>query len=275
MEIMRCARVILQRRALPHSSSASIGGASPVNPPLQLARRGSSGVRPAPLACPTLPRTVRPPRPATPVTPRAVNVVHPRPSTPANPRAATTAHPRPTTSTRPVTPLESVNPSRPTYIPGHGLGQWFANIPPASLACRKAYQAVCRARTGNDRAARDIPSSSRRTARLSSDDSDSNNQPLSQRPRRRAPPSMPNLGPSVIPSPSSPVPPPTSQQHQSTETSAKKKAHSVFSPVFELLFSHPHRLPTRAGGINFSSLAFLTRWSGPCDGNSHFLHLPN
>ncbi|XP_042380265.1 proline-rich receptor-like protein kinase PERK8 [Zingiber officinale] len=57
----------------------------------------------------------------------------------------------------------------------------------------------------NDCADRDAPSSSRRRVRLPSDDSDSDYRPLAQRLRRRAPHPVPDLGPSVIPSPSPPV----------------------------------------------------------------------
>ncbi|XP_042425960.1 vegetative cell wall protein gp1-like [Zingiber officinale] len=57
----------------------------------------------------------------------------------------------------------------------------------------------------NDRWNYDASSPSRRRVRLPSEESDSDDQPLTQRLRRRAPPSMPDSGPSAIPSPSPPV----------------------------------------------------------------------
>ncbi|XP_042401076.1 formin-1-like [Zingiber officinale] len=190
MEIMRRGRVILQRRALPHSSSTSISGAFPTNPPPRPTRRGSSGVRPAPLACPTRPRTARPPRPATPVRPRAA-----RPITP--------------------TPLQSVNPPSTTYIPGRGRGRRSGNVSYASPAFREASQAARRTLSTNGRLSQDAPSPSRRRARSPSDDSDSDDQPLAQRRRRRNSRPVSKSSPSSAPSPSplvavtSPPPPVT------------------------------------------------------------------
>ncbi|XP_042414925.1 protein transport protein sec31-like [Zingiber officinale] len=211
MEIMRHGRVILQRRALPHSSSTSIGGAAPANPPPRPARRGSSGVRPAPLARPTRPRTARPPRSASPARLRAAHP--PRPATPVRPRAPRTA--RPTTPT----PLQSVSPARATYIPGLGLGERrlglggrSGNVSFASPIFREASQAARQAHSTNDRLNHDAPSPSRRRARSPSDDFDSDGQPLAQRRQCRAPRPMSDSGPSSIPSPppaavASPPPP--------------------------------------------------------------------
>ncbi|XP_042460566.1 max-binding protein MNT-like [Zingiber officinale] len=57
----------------------------------------------------------------------------------------------------------------------------------------------------NDRVDQDAPSSSRRRVQLPSEDSDSDDQPLAQRLRHRAPHPRQDSGPSAIPSPSSPV----------------------------------------------------------------------
>ncbi|XP_042400965.1 formin-like [Zingiber officinale] len=57
----------------------------------------------------------------------------------------------------------------------------------------------------NDRLNRDASSPSRRRVRLPSEESDSDDLPLTQRLRHRAPPSMPDSGPSDILSPSPPV----------------------------------------------------------------------
>ncbi|XP_042386523.1 vegetative cell wall protein gp1-like [Zingiber officinale] len=183
MEIMRRGRVILQRRSLPHSSSTSVGGTSSADSRPRPPRRGSSTVRPASIARPTRPRTTRPPRPVAPISPRAPPTA--RPFTP--------------------TPLQSINPPQPTYIPGRGLGRRFANVPQDSPAFREASQAARRARSTNDRLDREAPSPSRRRARLPSEDSDSDDQPLAQRLRRQAPHPVLNSGPSSIPSPSPPM----------------------------------------------------------------------
>ncbi|XP_042420595.1 proline-rich receptor-like protein kinase PERK8 [Zingiber officinale] len=86
-----------------------------------------------------------------------------------------------------------------------GLGRRSGNVPYANPAFREASQAARQARAANDRLSQDAPSASRRRARLHSDDSDSDDQPLSQRLRRRAPHPVLDSGPSAIPSPSPPV----------------------------------------------------------------------
>ncbi|XP_042423638.1 vegetative cell wall protein gp1-like [Zingiber officinale] len=205
MEIMRRGRVILERRALPHSSSTLIGGASSTNPPLRLVRRGSPAARPSLLAPPTRSRTARAPRSTIPASPRAARP--PRPATPVRPRAP--ARPRAPRTARPTppTPLPSVSPPRAPYIPGQGLGERHTglggrtgNVSLASPAFIEASQAARRARATNERVSQNAPTSSRRRARSSSDDSDSDDQPLSQRRRRRAPRPMSDSGPSSIPS---------------------------------------------------------------------------
>ncbi|XP_042386778.1 protein transport protein sec31-like [Zingiber officinale] len=211
MEIMRRGRVILQRRALPHSSSTSIGKASRAHPPPRPTRQGSSGIRPASLAHPTRPRMSRLPRPTAPTRPRAARP--PRPATPARPRAA--RPPRPTAST----PLQPVSSPRATYIPDLGLGErrmgfggGTGNVSFVGPASREASQAVRRARVTNERLSQDAPSPSRHRARSPSDDSDSDDQPLAQRRRRQAPRPVSDSGPSSVPSPppnaaASPPPP--------------------------------------------------------------------
>ncbi|XP_042415328.1 uncharacterized protein LOC122004518 [Zingiber officinale] len=206
MEIMRRGRVFLQRRALPHSSSTSIGGAFSANPPPRLARRGSPAARPTLLAHPTRPRTTRPPRPATPARLRAARP--PRPATPTRPEAPTRPRAPRTAQPTPPTPLLSVSPPRATYILGRGLGERLmglggrtGNVPLASPSFREASQAACRARATNEHLSQNAPTPSRRRARSSSDDSNSDDQPLSQRRRRQAPRPMPDSGPSSIPSP--------------------------------------------------------------------------
>ncbi|XP_042437209.1 putative uncharacterized protein DDB_G0290521 [Zingiber officinale] len=82
-----------------------------------------------------------------------------------------------------------------------GLGGGTGNVPFASSASRDAYQAAHRACAANDRLSRNVSSPSRRRARSPSEDSDSDDQSLSQRRRRRAPRTMPDSGPSSIPSP--------------------------------------------------------------------------
>ncbi|XP_042465863.1 extensin-like [Zingiber officinale] len=243
MELMRRGRVILQRRLLPYSSSTSVGVASPANPRPRLPRRAASTVRLASFTRPVHPRTARPSRPVTPV----------------HPRAPPTA--RPLT----LTPLQSINPPRTTYIPGCGLGQRSVNVPYASPAFREASQAARQACSVNDCLSRDAPSSSRCRVRLPSDNSDSDDQPLAQRLRHRAPDPIPDSGPSTIPpppptatttSPSPPIatptlvlsqtevppapsavsfePPPaqpsTSQQHQSSEAGPSHRPSPATSP---------------------------------------------
>ncbi|XP_042409949.1 nascent polypeptide-associated complex subunit alpha, muscle-specific form-like [Zingiber officinale] len=203
MEIMRCGRVILERRSLPYSSSTSVGMASPANPRPRLPRRAASTVRPASFARTTRPQTARPSRSITPVRPRA-----PPTAPPFTP-----------------TPLQSIDPSRPTYIPGRGLGRRLANVTYASPAFREASQAARRAHSMNDCVDRDAPSASRRKARLPSEDSDSDDQPLAQRLRCRTPHPVPDSSPSAIPSSSplvataSPPSPPiaTPPPHRSTK----------------------------------------------------------
>ncbi|XP_042426154.1 vegetative cell wall protein gp1-like [Zingiber officinale] len=216
MEIMRRGRVILERRALPHSSSTSIDGASLTNPPLRPAQRGSSAARPSLLAPPTHSRTARAPRSTTPARPWAARP--PRPATPVRPQAP--ARPRAPCMVRPTppTPLPSVTPLRAPYILGQslggrpmGLGRRTGNVSLASPAFRDASQAARRARAINERLSQNTPTPSRHRARSSSDDSDSDDQPLSQRRRRRAPHPMSDPVPSSIPSPlnaaASPTPP--------------------------------------------------------------------
>ncbi|XP_042401087.1 probable serine/threonine-protein kinase samkC [Zingiber officinale] len=82
-----------------------------------------------------------------------------------------------------------------------GLGGGTGNVPFASPASREAYQAARQAHAANDRLSQNVSSPSRRSARSPSDDSDSDNQPLSQRRRRRNPRPVFNSGPSSIPSP--------------------------------------------------------------------------
>ncbi|XP_042409898.1 protein PRRC2A-like [Zingiber officinale] len=143
-------------------------------------RRGPSTVRPASFARPTHPRTAPPSRTAAPVRPRAPPIA--RPFTPM--------------------PHQSIDLARPTFSPGRGHGRRSANVTYASPAFREASQAARQARSMNDRLGRDTPSSSRRRVRLPSENSDSDDQPLAQRLRHRAPHPRQDLGPSTIPSPS-------------------------------------------------------------------------
>ncbi|XP_042465973.1 predicted GPI-anchored protein 58 [Zingiber officinale] len=232
MEIMRRGRVILQRRALPHGSSTSIGGASRAHPPPRPARRGSSVVLPAPLACPTRLRTARPPRPAAPARPRATRP--PRPAAPACPRVA--RPPKPTA----LTLLHTVSSPRATYIPGRGLGERLmglgggtGNISFASPAFREASQAARRARAINERLSQDTPSPSRRRARSPSDD-----QPLAQRCRRRAPRPVSDSGPSSTPSPPPNVaashPPPIPSPVNNPPISSDTQVEPQLAPPFTL-----------------------------------------
>ncbi|XP_042432655.1 protein transport protein sec31-like [Zingiber officinale] len=184
MEIMRRGRVILERRALPFSSSTPTGGASSANPPPKHVRRRPA-VQPALLARPTRPRTTRVPQSAA----------------RARPRAPRTARPIATTS-----PLE--NPPRSSYIPGlglsarlMGLGGRTGNVSFADPDFREASQAARRAHATNERMSYSVPSPSRRRTRPPSDDSDSDDQPLSQRRRRQAPRPTSDSGPSSVPSP--------------------------------------------------------------------------
>ncbi|XP_042396476.1 wiskott-Aldrich syndrome protein homolog 1-like [Zingiber officinale] len=179
MEIMRRGRVILEMRSLPYSTSTHVGVASPTNPRPRLPRRASSTVRPTSSARPTRPRTAPTSRPVALVRPWAPPIA--RPFTP--------------------TPLQSINPSRPTSSPGRGRGRRSANVPYASPAFREASQAAHQARSVNDRLDRDAPSSSRRRIRLPSEDSDSDDQPLAQRLRRRAPDPLRDVGPFDVPPP--------------------------------------------------------------------------
>ncbi|XP_042460236.1 vegetative cell wall protein gp1-like [Zingiber officinale] len=242
MEIMRRGRVILERRSLPYSTSTHVGVASPANLRPRLPRRASSTVRST--------SSTRLARPKTSPTSRPAALVHPQaPST-----------------TRPFTPtpLQSINPSRPTSIPGRDRGRRSANIPYATPAFREASQAARRARSVNDRLNRDAPSSSRRRVRIPSEDSDSDDQPLAQRLRHRTPNPSQDSGPSVVPPPwppvatttppiatTTPIPsqadatpappevptepplaqPSTSQQHQSTEAGPSHRPSSTTSPL--------------------------------------------
>ncbi|XP_042472149.1 WAS/WASL-interacting protein family member 2-like [Zingiber officinale] len=214
MEIMRRGRVVLQRRTFPHSSSTSIGGASLANPPPRLARRGSSGARPAPLACATRLRTARPPRPVGPVRSRATPTVHPRPTA--------------TSQSAPSVPLQSMDPPPPIYIPGRGLGRRFANVPQASPAFREASQVARQTRFANDRLGQDAPSSTRRRARSSSDDSDSDDQPLARRRRHRAPRPVSGSDPSSVPSP--PVAAASSPRHTATPPPIPSWVNDLHTP---------------------------------------------
>ncbi|XP_042460427.1 cell surface glycoprotein 1-like [Zingiber officinale] len=107
----------------------------------------------------------------------------------------------------------------------------------------------------NDRSGQDAPSSSRRGVQLLSEDSDSDDQPLAQRLRRRAPDPSQDSGPSAVPPPppvitptpvssqadGSPAPPEvqvephlaqpsTSQQQQSTEVGPSHRPSPATSP---------------------------------------------
>ncbi|XP_042401095.1 max-binding protein MNT-like [Zingiber officinale] len=91
---------------------------------------------------------------------------------------------------------------------GHDRGRRSANATYASPAFREASRAARRARSVNDRSGHDAPSSQRRV-RLPSEDSDSDDQPLAQRLRRRAPNPSQDSGPSAIPPSPPPVATPT------------------------------------------------------------------
>ncbi|XP_042380160.1 formin-like [Zingiber officinale] len=82
-----------------------------------------------------------------------------------------------------------------------GFGGGTDNVSFAVPAFREASQAARRARATNERLSQDALSPSRRRARLPSDDSDSDDQPLAQRRRRRAPRPVSDSGPSFVPSP--------------------------------------------------------------------------
>ncbi|XP_042380056.1 serine/arginine repetitive matrix protein 1-like [Zingiber officinale] len=231
---MRRGRVILERRSLLYSSSTSIGAASPANPRPLLPRRVSSTVRPASFARPTRPRSAPSSRTVAPIRPRAPPTA--QPFTP--------------------TPLQSIDPFRPTSSPGRGRGRRSANVPYVSPAFREASQAARQARSVNDRSGQDAPSSSRRRVRLSSEDFDSDDQPLAQRLRRRAPDPSQDSSPSAVPPPPPPVTTPTpapgqadaspappevqvepplaqpstSQQHQSTEAGPSHRSSPATSP---------------------------------------------
>ncbi|XP_042400945.1 proline-rich receptor-like protein kinase PERK13 [Zingiber officinale] len=233
MEIMRRDRVILERRSLPYSTSTFVSVGSPTNPRPHLHCRASSTNRPASFARPTRPRSAPSSLTAAPVHPRASPTA--RPFTP--------------------TPLQSINPSRPTSSPGRGRGRRSSNVPYVSPAFIEASQAARQARPVNDRLNRDAPSSSRRRVRLPSEDSDSDDQPLAQRLRRRAPDPSPGSGPVAVPPPPpvttptpapspadvSPAPPDaqvksplaqpsTSQRPQSTEDDPSHRPSPAISP---------------------------------------------
>ncbi|XP_042465842.1 predicted GPI-anchored protein 58 [Zingiber officinale] len=178
MEIMRRGRIILERRALPHSFSPSIGRASSSHPPRRPHRQGSHAALPSLLVPPTRPRTARAPRSAAPSRPRVVS--RPRPATPVRPRAPTCPQAPRAARPAPSTPLPPVSAPRSTYIPDRGLGERLTglsggtgNIPFTSSASRDAYQAARRARAANDHLSQNVSSPSRRRARSPSDDSDS------------------------------------------------------------------------------------------------------
>ncbi|XP_042400881.1 proline-rich receptor-like protein kinase PERK10 [Zingiber officinale] len=183
MELMRRGRIILERRSLPYMTSTPVDVASPTNPRPRLPRRAPSTARPAFSAHPIHRRTAPASRPAAPVRPRALPTA--RPFTP--------------------TPLQSINPPRPTSSPGRGRGRRSSNVPYANPAFREASQAASQARSVNDCLDRDAPSSSRRRVRLPSEESDSDDQPLAQRLRRRAPNPSQDVRPSAVPPPSPPV----------------------------------------------------------------------
>ncbi|XP_042377370.1 bromodomain-containing protein 4-like [Zingiber officinale] len=152
--------------------------------------------------------------------------------------------------------LQLANPSRPTSCPGRGRGRRSANVTYVIPAFREASQAARRAHSVNDRSSRDTPSSSRRRARLPSEDSDSDDRPLAHRFRRRTTNPSQDLGPSPVPHPSPPVAtttpipsqadappdppevpaepplaqPSPSQQHQSTEASPSPYFSPTTSP---------------------------------------------
>ncbi|XP_042404968.1 flocculation protein FLO11-like [Zingiber officinale] len=206
MEIMRRGQIILERRALPLSLSSSIGVVSSSHPPRRPIRRGSPAALPSLLSPPTRTRTARASRSATPSRPWVAP--RPQPATPEHPRAP--ARPRAPRTVQPAssTPLSPVSAPRSTHIPGRGtgervtgLGGGTGNVPFTSFASRDAYQVARRARTANDRLNLNVSSPSRRRARSPSDEFDSDDQPLSQRRRRRAPRVIPDSGPSSIPSP--------------------------------------------------------------------------
>ncbi|XP_042415387.1 carbohydrate-responsive element-binding protein-like [Zingiber officinale] len=203
MEIMRQGRVILDKRPLPYSTSTSVSMASNANPRPRLPRRATSNVRPASFAHLVRPRAAHTTRPAATARPRVA--CPPQPAAPVRPQASTPAQ-----SFTP-TLLQSI-PSPTTYVPGRGLGQ-RANVHYASPAFREASQAARQARSVNDRSGQDAPTSSRRRVRLPSEDSDSDDQPLTQRLHRRALDAMPDSGPSTVP-PSPPTATPTSVPSQ-------------------------------------------------------------
>ncbi|XP_042379932.1 leucine-rich repeat extensin-like protein 5 [Zingiber officinale] len=222
MEIMRRGRVILERRSLPYLSSTSVGVASLANPRPRLPRRASSTIRLAPFAHPTCPRTARPSWPTAPVRPRASPTA--RPFTP--------------------TPLQSIDPLRPTYSPSCGRGGRLANVPYANPAFREASQAARQAHSVNDRSGRDAPSSSQRRVRLPSEDFDSDDQPLAQRLRCRAPDPSQDSGPSTIP-PLPPVTNPTPVPSQADASPALPKVQ-VEPPLAQPFTSQQHQ-STKAG----------------------------
>ncbi|XP_042401512.1 formin-like protein 13 [Zingiber officinale] len=206
MEIMRRGRIIMERRALPHSLSSSIGVDSSSHPPRRPIRRGSPAALPSLLSPPTRPWTARASRSATPSRPGVAP--RPRPATPVHPRAPT--RPRAPRTVQPAssTPLSPVSAPRSTYIPSRGLGERVmglgvgtSNVSFTNSASRDAYQAARQARTANDRLNQNVSSPSRRRARSPSDDSDSDDQPLCQRRRRLVPRVIPDSSPSSIPSP--------------------------------------------------------------------------
>ncbi|XP_042415146.1 extensin-like [Zingiber officinale] len=195
--------------------------------------------------------------PKTSSTSRPADPVHPQPTTTVHPQPTATIHPRASPIARPSVPipLQSTNPSRPTYSPSCGHGRRSTNVTYDSPAFREASQAARRARSINDRSGRDAPSSSQRRVRLPSEDSDSDDQPLAQRLRRRAPNPSQDSGPSAVPPPSPPVAtttpipsqadapaprevqaepplaqPSTSQQHPSTEAGPSNRPSPTTSP---------------------------------------------
>ncbi|XP_042423310.1 formin-like protein 6 [Zingiber officinale] len=198
MEIMRRGRVILERRSLPYSSLTSVGVASPANPRPRLPRRVSSTVQHASFPRPTHPRSAPSSRTTAPVRPRAPPTA--QPFTP--------------------TPLQSIDPFRPTSSPGRGRGRRSANAPNVSPAFREASQAARRARS---------------------------------RLRRRAPNPSQDSGPSAVPPPPPPVTTPTPAPGQADASPAPPEVQ-VESPLAQPSTSQQHQ-STEAGPSHCSSPA--------------------
>ncbi|XP_042386386.1 RNA-binding protein 33-like [Zingiber officinale] len=158
-------------------------------------------------------------------------------------------------------------PDRPSPGPDHGRRS--ANVTYASPTFREASQAAHQAHSVNDRSSRDAPSFSLCRVWLPSEDSDSDDQPLSRRLRRRAPHPSQDSSPSAVPpllppvATTTPIPsqadsppappevpaeppltqPSTSQQHQRTEAGPSHHPSSTTSPL-----EPPHMPPSAPSG---------------------------